>query len=78
MHASQRDAEILRLIRDQGFVSFRQLCSRLDASMALTSSRVGMRRPVAAAASWTSASVGDCRSIHTASCKRSAAWAYAG
>ena len=34
MHASQRDAEILRLIADQGFVSFRQLCHRLDASSA--------------------------------------------
>jgi DeoR family ulaG and ulaABCDEF operon transcriptional repressor len=34
MHASQRDAEILRLIGDQGFVSFRQLCHRLDASSA--------------------------------------------
>ena len=34
MHASQRDAEILRLIQDQGFVSFRQLCHRLEASSA--------------------------------------------
>ena len=34
MHASQRDVEILRLIRSQGFVSFRELCGRLDASPA--------------------------------------------
>jgi DeoR family ulaG and ulaABCDEF operon transcriptional repressor len=34
MHASQRDAEILRLIDAQGFVSFRQLCGRLDVSSA--------------------------------------------
>ncbi|HEY1753295.1 MAG TPA: DeoR/GlpR family DNA-binding transcription regulator [Caulobacteraceae bacterium] len=34
MHASQRDAEILRLLESQGFVSFRQLSGRLDASSA--------------------------------------------
>src|SRR5580704_10188822 len=34
MHATQRDAEILRLLQSQGFVSFRQLCERLDASSA--------------------------------------------
>lgn len=34
MHASQRDAEILRLLQSQGFVSFRQLCASLDASTA--------------------------------------------
>src|SRR5580700_2699839 len=34
MHASQRDAEILRLLQSQGFVSFRQLSERLDASSA--------------------------------------------
>ncbi|HEY1426469.1 MAG TPA: DeoR/GlpR family DNA-binding transcription regulator [Caulobacteraceae bacterium] len=34
MHASQRDVEILRLIRSQGFVSFRELCGRLEASSA--------------------------------------------
>jgi DeoR family ulaG and ulaABCDEF operon transcriptional repressor len=34
VHASQRDAEILRLLQSQGFVSFRQLTERLDASSA--------------------------------------------
>jgi DeoR family ulaG and ulaABCDEF operon transcriptional repressor len=34
MHASQRDAEILRLLQSEGFVSFRQLCASLDASSA--------------------------------------------
>ena len=34
MHAAQRDAEILRLLESQGFVSFRQLSARLDASSA--------------------------------------------
>jgi DeoR family ulaG and ulaABCDEF operon transcriptional repressor len=34
MHASQRDVEILRLLKSQGFVSFRELCGRLDASSA--------------------------------------------
>jgi len=34
VHASQRDAEILRLIAAQGFVSFRQLCHGLEASSA--------------------------------------------
>ena len=34
MHASQRDVEILRLLKSQGFVSFRELCGRLDASAA--------------------------------------------
>jgi DeoR family ulaG and ulaABCDEF operon transcriptional repressor len=34
MHASQRDVEILRLVKSQGFVSFRELCGRLDASSA--------------------------------------------
>jgi DeoR family ulaG and ulaABCDEF operon transcriptional repressor len=34
MHASQRDAAILKLVNDQGFVSFRQLSSRLEASSA--------------------------------------------
>src|SRR5579872_6078958 len=34
MHATQRDAEILRLLQSQGFVSFRQLSTRLDASSA--------------------------------------------
>jgi DeoR family ulaG and ulaABCDEF operon transcriptional repressor len=34
MHASQRDVEILRLLESQGFVSFRQLCARLEASSA--------------------------------------------
>jgi DeoR/GlpR family transcriptional regulator of sugar metabolism len=34
MHAAQRDAEIMRLLESQGFVSFRQLSARLDASSA--------------------------------------------
>jgi len=34
MHASERESEILRLLQAQGFVSFRQLCERLDASSA--------------------------------------------
>ena len=34
MHASQRDSEILRLLQSQGFVSFRELSERLDASSA--------------------------------------------
>jgi DeoR family ulaG and ulaABCDEF operon transcriptional repressor len=34
MHASQRDVEILRLVKSQGFVSFRELCGRLEASSA--------------------------------------------
>jgi DeoR family ulaG and ulaABCDEF operon transcriptional repressor len=34
MHASQRDVEILRLLKSQGFVSFRELCGRLSASSA--------------------------------------------
>lgn len=34
MHASQRDVEILRLLKSQGFVSFRELCGRLAASSA--------------------------------------------
>ena len=34
MHASQRDVEILRLLKSQGFVSFRELCGRLEASSA--------------------------------------------
>ena len=34
MHASQRDSEILRLLQSRGFVSFRQLSERLDASSA--------------------------------------------
>jgi DeoR family ulaG and ulaABCDEF operon transcriptional repressor len=34
MHATQRDTEILRLLQSQGFVSFRQLTERLDASSA--------------------------------------------
>ncbi|MFI4933345.1 MAG: DeoR/GlpR family DNA-binding transcription regulator [Caulobacterales bacterium] len=34
MHASQRDVEILRLLQSQGFVSFKQLSHRLDASSA--------------------------------------------
>jgi DeoR family ulaG and ulaABCDEF operon transcriptional repressor len=34
MHASQRDGEILRLLKSQGFVSFRELCGRLQASSA--------------------------------------------
>ncbi len=34
MHAAQRDAEITRLLKSQGFVSFKQLCDRLEASSA--------------------------------------------
>jgi DeoR family ulaG and ulaABCDEF operon transcriptional repressor len=34
MHASERESEILKLLQAQGFVSFRQLCERLDASTA--------------------------------------------
>jgi DeoR family ulaG and ulaABCDEF operon transcriptional repressor len=34
MHASQRDVEILRLLKSHGFVSFRELCGRLSASSA--------------------------------------------
>jgi DeoR family transcriptional regulator, ulaG and ulaABCDEF operon transcriptional repressor len=34
MHAAQRDAEITRLLNSQGFVSFKQLCDRLEASSA--------------------------------------------
>ncbi len=34
MHAAQREAEIARLLNSQGFVSFRQLCDRLEASSA--------------------------------------------
>jgi len=34
MHASERETEILRLLQAQGFVSFRHLCDRLDASTA--------------------------------------------
>lgn len=34
MHAAQRDAEILRLLRGQAFVSFHELCERLSASSA--------------------------------------------
>jgi DeoR family ulaG and ulaABCDEF operon transcriptional repressor len=34
MHASQRDVEILRLLKSQGFVSFGELCGRLGASSA--------------------------------------------
>ncbi|HLK23942.1 MAG TPA: DeoR/GlpR family DNA-binding transcription regulator [Caulobacteraceae bacterium] len=34
MHAAQRDAEIARLLNSQGFVSFKQLCDRLEASSA--------------------------------------------
>ncbi len=34
MHASQRDAEILSILQAEGFVSFRTLCERLDASSA--------------------------------------------
>ncbi|MGH6993656.1 MAG: DeoR/GlpR family DNA-binding transcription regulator, partial [Caulobacteraceae bacterium] len=34
MHPSQRDAEILKQIESDGFVTFRQLCARLDASAA--------------------------------------------
>ena len=34
MHATQRDAEITRLLQSQGFISFKQLCARLQASSA--------------------------------------------
>jgi DeoR family ulaG and ulaABCDEF operon transcriptional repressor len=34
MHSAQRDAEISRLLQIQGFISFKQLCQRLDASSA--------------------------------------------
>jgi len=34
MHAAQRDAEILRLLRNQGFVSYQELCERFSASSA--------------------------------------------
>lgn len=34
MHPSEREAEILRLFNQQGFVSFRRLCLELDASTA--------------------------------------------
>ena len=34
MHAAQRDAEITRLLNSQGFISFKQLCDRLEASSA--------------------------------------------
>jgi DeoR family transcriptional regulator, ulaG and ulaABCDEF operon transcriptional repressor len=34
MHAAQRDAEITRLLQSQGFISFKQLCARLQASSA--------------------------------------------
>jgi DeoR family ulaG and ulaABCDEF operon transcriptional repressor len=34
MHAAQRDAEILRLLHSHGFISFKQLCQRLQASSA--------------------------------------------
>ena len=34
MHAAQRDAEIIRLLQSQGFISFKQLCQRLEASSA--------------------------------------------
>jgi DeoR/GlpR family transcriptional regulator of sugar metabolism len=34
MHSTQRDAEITRLLQAQGFISFKQLCQRLDASTA--------------------------------------------
>ncbi len=34
MHASQRDSAILGLLQNDGFVSFRQLCQKLDASSA--------------------------------------------
>jgi len=34
MHAAQRDVEITRLLQSEGFVSFRYLCERLDASSA--------------------------------------------
>ena len=34
MHASERETKILRLLQQHGFVSFRRLCSELDASTA--------------------------------------------
>jgi DeoR family ulaG and ulaABCDEF operon transcriptional repressor len=34
MHAAERDAEITRLLNSQGFISFKQLCDRLEASSA--------------------------------------------
>ena len=34
MHAHQRDSEITRLLQSRGFVSFKQLCDRLEASSA--------------------------------------------
>jgi DeoR family ulaG and ulaABCDEF operon transcriptional repressor len=34
MHAAQRDAEITRLLASQGFITFKQLCERLQASSA--------------------------------------------
>lgn len=34
MHAHQRDAEITRLLQSHGFISFKQLCERLEASSA--------------------------------------------
>ena len=34
MHAAERDAEILRLLRSQAFIGFRELCARLGASSA--------------------------------------------
>jgi DeoR family transcriptional regulator, ulaG and ulaABCDEF operon transcriptional repressor len=34
MHAAERDAEITRLLNSQGFISFKQLCNRLEASSA--------------------------------------------
>lgn len=34
MHAHQRDTEITRLLQSRGFISFKQLCERLDASSA--------------------------------------------
>jgi DeoR family ulaG and ulaABCDEF operon transcriptional repressor len=34
MHAAQRDAEIARLLQSTGFISFKQLCQRLEASSA--------------------------------------------
>src|SRR5215469_10525566 len=34
MHAHQREAEITRLLHAMGFISFKQLCQRLEASTA--------------------------------------------
>src|SRR5215469_13481267 len=34
MHASERESKILELLHQQGFVSFRRLCSELEASTA--------------------------------------------